>query len=456
MESPALPPPLPESKPVQPLYSYSRLGLVLAVGVIAACAVFVVRMNGVEREEGAGGTRPNRMLELLARYAVGMQGLLQATGQSNEAVTEGMMKDIAMLSRTDEDALRVLILKGWLADAWPAEADLTKLVAKKEALREDVASLGRLNLMKGELEAEAWKKLERRHGWIADLARAQAHGADDATRKVVKEQALGTAMVMIGGMFMGMIAAVTGTVVLILGLVRWRGGRVRLTLERRSGEHGGVLIEGFAIYLLLFIFLPWLLRLLPVQMPRWAAYGPALVALIVGMMWPLWRGMRRSFWRETLGLHRGEGLLKEIGAGVLGWLAALPLLVVGIIAASWIMKFTGKPPTHPIVEVFAGGPWAKAGAMVLAVVWAPISEEVMFRGLLFPGLSAWLRWLLGIVVGAFVFAVIHPQGWAGVPAIMALAAVFSLLRMWRQSLIAPMTAHALNNGVMCAMMVLLF
>jgi membrane protease YdiL (CAAX protease family) len=91
----------------------------------------------------------------------------------------------------------------------------------------------------------------------------------------------------------------------------------------------------------------------------------------------------------------------------------------------------------------------------LAVIWAPVSEELMFRGLLFPGLSAWLRWVIGILTSAFIFAVIHPQGWAGVPAIMALAAGFSLLRMWRQSLIAPMTAHALNNGLVCLMVLLL-
>jgi len=75
---------------------------------------------------------------------------------------------------------------------------------------------------------------------------------------------------------------------------------------------------------------------------------------------------------------------------------------------------------------------------------------------LFPGLSAWLRWLPGVLLSAFVFAVIHPQGWAGVPAIMALAGSFSVLRLWRQSLIAPMTAHALNNGIMCAAMLLLW
>ncbi|MCP5560109.1 MAG: CPBP family intramembrane metalloprotease [Verrucomicrobiaceae bacterium] len=166
--------------------------------------------------------------------------------------------------------------------------------------------------------------------------------------------------------------------------------------------------------------------------------------------------MTRTLWSDSLGLHLGAGVLSEAGAGLLGWLAGLPLMILGMIAASWIIKYTGEYPSHPIIEVFAGNGWAKLGAVVLAVVWAPISEEIMFRGLLFPGLSAWLRWLLGALSGAFIFAVIHPQGWAGVPAIMALAGVFSLLRMWRQSLIAPMTAHALNNGIMCAMMLMMW
>ncbi len=154
-----------------------------------------------------------------------------------------------------------------------------------------------------------------------------------------------------------------------------------------------MLLEGFAIYLALFLFVPWLLRLLSVPFPRWAAYGPALIALIIGMTWPLLRGMQRPQWREALGLHRGQGWLREMGVGILGWVASLPLLVVGMIAASWIMKLTGDIPTHPIVGVFAGNGWAKLGAIVLATVWAPVSEEIMFRGMLFPGLSAWLRWV---------------------------------------------------------------
>jgi len=437
-------------------YLHSKLGLVLALLMIAACAVFVVHMQTVQRTDSAAQAKPNRMLELIARYAVGTKGLMQETGQWNAEMTQSMLHDAKTLARNDEDKLRVLILKGWMNDTWPAEADLAGIAGKSAALKQDVETLGQLKVSQGKADEEALKQLHQRHGWIASLARAQVSAVDDPARKVVVQQGMGTAMVLIGAMMLGLLAAVGGVVLLILGIMQWRSGKLQLTMARSSREHGGVLVEGFAIYLALFLFLPWLLHFVPTKLPRWAGYGPALVALFIGMTWPLVRGMQRPLWREAVGLHRGQGWLSEMGAGVLGWLAALPLLVVGMIAASWIMKLTGDFPSHPIVDVFAGDRWAKLGAIVLAVVWAPISEELMFRGLLFPGLAAWLRWLLGILTGAFVFAVIHPQGWAGVPAIMALAGTFSLLRMWRQSLIAPMTAHALNNGIMCAMMILLW
>ncbi len=437
-------------------YRHSKLGLVLALLMIAACAVFVVRMQKMQRTKAAAEAKPNRMLELIARYAVGTKGLMQETGQWNAEMTHAMLHDAKTLARNEEDTLRVLILKGWMNDTWPAEADLAGIAGKSAALKQDAATLGQLKATQGKVNEEGLQQLHQRHGWIADLARAQTLAENDPDRKAVVQQGMGTAMVLIGAMMLGLLAAVGGVVLLILGVMHWRAGKLQLTLARSSREHGGVLVEGFAIYLALFLFLPWLLHFVPMKLPRWAGYGPALVALFIGMTWPLVRGMQRPLWREAVGLHRGQGLLREMGAGVLGWLAALPLLVLGMIAASWIMKLTGDFPSHPIVDVFAGDRWAKLGAIVLAVVWAPISEELMFRGLLFPGLAAWLRWLLGILTGAFVFAVIHPQGWAGVPAIMALAGTFSLLRMWRQSLIAPMTAHALNNGIMCAMMILLW
>lgn len=447
--------PSPERKPE---YRHSRQGLLLALLVITACAVLVVWTQAGQRTEKvkSPGTSPNRMLELVARYAIGVKNLMQQSGQWNAGLTEAMLYDMNTMGRSDADALRIVIVKGWLNEQWPAEETLAEIATKNASLAKDVVVLGQLRAAQGQVEEAAWERLELRHGWIAQLARTQARAVDDPGRQAIMQQSLGTAMVLLGGTMLGMLAAVGGLVLLIFAVLRWRDGRLRLALPSGSRDSGGVLIEGFALYLALFLALPWLLRWLAVPLPRWAAYAPMLVAVIIGMTWPLVRGMGRPLWRESLGLHRGAGWWREMGAGLLGWLAALPLIVLGMIAATWIVKFTGDFPSHPIVEVFARDNWAKFGAIMLAVVWAPVTEELMFRGMLFPGLSAWLRWLPGAVMSAFVFAVIHPQGWAGVPAIMALAGAFSLLRMWRRSLIAPMTAHALNNGIMCAMMLLLW
>ncbi|MBE2287106.1 MAG: CPBP family intramembrane metalloprotease [Prosthecobacter sp.] len=452
METPAVPPPLPEPKPAVTPRRFPRLGSLLAVIAITVCAVFVVWVQTVPKAGDKTEVRPNRIFELMARYAVGVKNLLSQTGQWNEALNDQMTAEARTVARKEADKLRLVILKSWMSGKPPAEEDLTRLAAKNEDLRADVETLRKLESGTAAPDEAGWKRFLKRHGWMARLAQARTLEEKDPVRLQVQQQALGTALTMMGAVSLGMLAAVAGVVLLVLAIVRWRKGQLRFTLARPPRGQGGVLVEAFAIYLTLFLLLPRLLRELPVTFPPWIVYAVASLSLIIGVFWPRLRGMDRVTWRETLGLHRGEGVFREIGAGMLGWITALPLLIVGIMAASWIMKLTGDFPSHPIVEIFAGDAWAKFGAFMLAVVWAPVTEEITFRGLLFPGLSAWIRWFLGIVISAFVFAVIHPQGWAGVPAIMALAAAFSMLRLWRRSLIAPMTAHALNNGIMCVMM----
>lgn len=437
---------------------FSRLGAALAVCAIIACVVFVVRMQPVHRVQKATEVRPNRMLELMARYVVGVQGMMQtvALGGQQPNLEEALVQNLTQLAHGRADELRVRIVKGWLAHGWPEKAYLDAIAAKDASLQADVAALEHLKTSQGDLLGDDWKKLKGRHGWIADLARAQSLPEKSEARQVVMQQAMGTAVVLIGVTMLGMAAAALGLGVLIWGFMRWRGGKLHLTLAKRSRDEGGVMTEAFAIFLALFVFAPWLLKQCSLTLPRWATYGPAFLALLAAVAWPLLRGMGRAAWRDALGLHCGLGWGREMRAGVFGWVATLPLLAAGLVAASWIMRLTGEFPGHPIVDSFASDGWAKLGAILLAVVWAPVTEELVFRGLLFPGLSAWLRWVPGVLLSAFVFAVIHPQGWAGVPAIMALASSFAFLRMWRRSLIAPMTAHALNNGIMCVVMLLLW
>ncbi|WP_395737886.1 lysostaphin resistance A-like protein [Prosthecobacter sp.] len=464
MNDAAVPPPLPSSHPAPP--RFSRLGAALALCVIAACVAYAATMHSTHREADETGVHPNRTMELMARYVVGVKETMTTTALfgGGQAGLEGfpvnfdemLVQNLSQVSRSQADKLRLLIAKSWLSGSWPAVSELETVAAQNEGLQADVKSLQQMRANHGAVNEDDMKKLRARHGWFADLARARALPKSDAARQAVVQQSTQTAVVLICFSMLGLLLAVGGLVALILGIVQWRSGNLKLTLALRSRSQAGVLLEGFAIYLALFMFVPRLLRHMSVLLPPWAAYGPALLILILGMLWPLLRGIPRADWRQALGLHRGKGLLREVRAGLLGWVASLPLMVAGMIASSWIMRLTGDVPTHPIVDYFAGGGWEKLGAFLLAVVWAPVSEEIMFRGLLFPGLSAWLRWLAGMLVGAFVFAAIHPQGWAGVPPIMALAGGFSLLRMWRQSLIAPMTAHALNNGIMCLVMMFLW
>lgn len=443
---------VPESNEPPAAIRYTKLGLTVACAAVISCVGYVLFTHDSSRQDQVSVIRPNRVLEMATRYAVGLKAFMEMGGTWNAALTEPILQDLSKGSPNKQDALRRVILKGWLTNEWPSESALTSVVGNESALQEDVATLNQMKSPPIPITDECWLKLKRRHGWIAELARAQTLPAEDASRRVIMQQAMRTTLVMVGYGILGFLAAVGGLVLFILAILRWRDGRLKLALSRVNHPEGGLLIEGFAVYMALFLILPTASRYVFADMPRVFHYGLAFVALAAGFVWPIWRGMKRADWRLTLGLHRGQGILREMGAGVLGWLACLPLLILGMIAASLISNLTGMLPTHPIMDDFSGSLPVKVGAVILAVVWAPISEEMMFRGLLLPGLSAWLPWFLGVLGGAFIFAVIHPQGWAGVPAIMALASAFSLLRMWRQSLIAPMTAHALNNGILCTLM----
>jgi membrane protease YdiL (CAAX protease family) len=115
------------------------------------------------------------------------------------------------------------------------------------------------------------------------------------------------------------------------------------------------------------------------------------------------------------------------------------------------------------VEFFSDSSvWTRVQIFVLVSLLAPLVEETMFRGVLYRHLreaSIWLRPLLSALLSAtvvsFVFAVIHPQGLLGVPALMGLAYAFALAREWRDTLIPSMVAHGINNGVAFTLSILL-
>ncbi len=343
--------------------------------------------------------------------------------------------------------------------------DAEASVDHAEALQTDLDLVERV-LAAGsaaDLEAAEQERLRTRHRFFGEIVLAQGVDAADEPRASLVNRATLTAgfaiafvLVAIVSVIAGLALAVIGLVLLVQGSLRPRFQRAyRLPLRERA-----LLVESMAIFLAGFIVVQLLVLALDTALGL--DTGPVLVwALLLAAFWPLARGMSWSALRGALGWHVGgrgiAGLPAEVGCGIAGYLAGLPLLVLGVLVALLIITLTGAEPSHPALEEATETTVVTALQLyLLACVWAPLVEETIFRGSLYASLRpTWHPILAGLLV-AFVFAAIHPQGLAFVPALMPLAITFALLREWRGSLVAPIVAHAIHNFAITTLALVIF
>lgn len=305
--------------------------------------------------------------------------------------------------------------------------------------------------------------LVKRLGWFGQLALAQRGLADKAARDAALAPAVKTFGFVIGAFGIGCVAALLGFVMLVALLVLAAQGSLR-GLQTGSA-FGGVYAETFAAWMLLFLALSLLGRLLPDVIPQPIRLSVPFVGSLLALGWPLLRGVPWSTVRRDIGWVPGRAGLGEPFVGVGCYLMGIPILLAGVLVMFAILKLRGAGtdegpdmPTHPLVDLVHGGTWFwQLILFVDAAILAPLIEETMFRGVLYRHLreasARWARWLSVLVsatVTSFLFAIIHPQGWMAVPALMALAYTFSIAREWRESLIPCMVAHGVHNGLVFA------
>jgi membrane protease YdiL (CAAX protease family) len=132
----------------------------------------------------------------------------------------------------------------------------------------------------------------------------------------------------------------------------------------------------------------------------------------------------------------------------IGWgLVATGPLLVALLVVDWLpvaaLRRVREIASEVILRMFGG-----ASVLQLAVVSlaAGLGEELLFRGLVQAGLSAWIGGVQGqvaaVLLTSVLFGVCHWLNTTYALLAMLAGAYFGLLLLMTENLLAPVTAHA--------------
>lgn len=167
---------------------------------------------------------------------------------------------------------------------------------------------------------------------------------------------------------------------------------------------------------------------------------------------------------KPAGLSFQDGFGLTIDRGELGRLAGLVLaLAAAGLWGEWMMGRAADTLglTSHWTEWFDpdlvwAPPRVLAVSLVEYVVFAPIFEELAFRGLLFALLRRRLAFVPAALLSAGIFALAHGYGWIGFISVLWSGLLWAWAYEKTGSLLPGMIAHALNNLLVClAVMALL-
>lgn len=136
-------------------------------------------------------------------------------------------------------------------------------------------------------------------------------------------------------------------------------------------------------------------------------------------------------------------------------------LVFAFLSASIIVAREIQPET-PLSEILESAPSVPAVIifLVLAVLLAPLFEEIIFRGYFYYVLSQRKGPVFAIYVVALSFGLLHVDqywgDWLAVGMVMALGFVLTLLRAWTGSTLASAVTHYVYNAGVTILTLILF
>jgi membrane protease YdiL (CAAX protease family) len=163
----------------------------------------------------------------------------------------------------------------------------------------------------------------------------------------------------------------------------------------------------------------------------------------------------RMKWSEFLGLYRRRVMLL-MAVGITAAIMVMPLAwAASYMSSKLITTLHEEPKQQMVVEVLesAKQPGQQIIFALTAIIMAPLIEETMFRGILYPLLKQNGYPRLAMLGTSLLFAAIHMHLATFLP-LFLFALVLILLYEWSDSLIVPITAHAAFNAINFALLLM--
>lgn len=138
------------------------------------------------------------------------------------------------------------------------------------------------------------------------------------------------------------------------------------------------------------------------------------------------------------------GAARVVGVAVV--LIGLSVVGEAVIALAEVILNIKTHWADGLMEDFIWGPsWLVAAETLDSIVWAPLVEEIAFRGVLFATLRTRMGVWPAVVGSAAVFALVHGYGLVGFASVFFSGVLWALAYERTRSLWPGMLAHGLNN-----------
>lgn len=201
-----------------------------------------------------------------------------------------------------------------------------------------------------------------------------------------------------------------------------------------------------------------ILRFLPLLPPQRSA--PLFLALAtLGYLFALLLSLGFLRFRVSMPLPHQLGLewpppWSHIRYGVGVYLSSLPLLILVLLLTQiWSDSSRESIALIRFLKASSIGPLTILFLFLVTTLVAPIAEEILFRGLLYKGLRAFLGVPGASLLSAFIFTLMHGLPTARLP-IFILGMILNHLYERTGSLIPGITLHAVNNALATVILVM--